>query len=102
LGGWLPRFDRSSLCGTPFGSQAAYHASWEPGLFCEKCRRPGMRPLHLPARQIAERFASERMDRITNVESQKPAIQELREAALNWIEHHTERRLGARTLLETT
>ncbi len=102
LGGWLPRFDQCSQCGTTFGSQAAYHAPWEDGLFCEKCRRPGMRPLHLPARKIAERFAGERLDRITNVESQKLDIQELREAALDWIEHHTERKLGARPLLETT
>jgi DNA repair protein RecO (recombination protein O) len=101
LGGWLPRFDQCSQCGTPFGSQTAYHAPWEAGLFCEKCRRPGMRPLHWPARQMAERFAGERLDRIANVESQRPAIQELREAALNWVEHHSERKLGARSLLET-
>jgi DNA repair protein RecO (recombination protein O) len=102
LGGWLPRFDQCSQCGEPFGSEAGYHAPWDEGLFCEKCRRPGMRPLHLAARQIAERFTGERLDRITNLESQKPAVQELREAALNWIEHHTERKLGARVLLETT
>jgi DNA repair protein RecO (recombination protein O) len=102
LGGWLPRFDQCSQCGTPFGSEVAYHAPWDEGLFCEKCRRPGMRPLHLAARQIAERFTKERLDRIADLESQKPAVQELREAALNWIEHHTERKLGARVLLETT
>jgi DNA repair protein RecO (recombination protein O) len=102
LGGWLPRFDQCSQCGAPFGSDAAYHAPWDEGLFCEKCRRPGMRPLHLAARQIAERFTKERLDRIADLESQKPAVQELREAALNWIEHHTERKLGARVLLETT
>jgi DNA repair protein RecO (recombination protein O) len=102
LGGWLPRFDQCSQCGTPFGSEAAYHAAWDEGLFCEKCRRPGMRPLHLAARQIAERFTGERLDRITDLATQKAAVQELREAALNWIEHHTERKLGARVLLETT
>jgi len=100
LGGWLPRFEQCSLCGAPFGSQAAYQAPWEAGLFCEKCRRPGMKPLHLPARRLAERFAGERLDRIAYVESLKQAVQELREAALNWIEHHTERKLGARALLE--
>jgi hypothetical protein len=42
------------------------------------------------------------LDRITDLTAQKSAIQELREAALNWIEHHTERKLGARVLLETT
>jgi DNA repair protein RecO (recombination protein O) len=102
LGGWLPRFDQCSQCGTPFGGEAAYHAPWDEGLFCEKCRRPGMRPLHLAARQIAERFTGERLDRITDLAAQKAAVQELRDAALNWIEHHIERKLGARVLLETT
>src|ERR1700724_2941059 len=53
LGGFLPRFDRCSLCGETFGGQAAFHAAWEPGLVCEKDRRQGMRALHLPARQLA-------------------------------------------------
>jgi DNA repair protein RecO (recombination protein O) len=102
LGGWLPRFDQCSQCGTPFGSEAAYHAPWDEGLFCEKCRRTGMRPLQLAARQIAERFTGERLDRIIDLATQRAAVQELREAALNWIEHHTERKLGARVFLETT
>ncbi len=102
LGGWLPRFDQCSQCGTPFGSEAGYHAAWDEGLFCERCRRPGMRPLPLGARQIAERFTGERLDRIADLAGQKAAVRELRDAALNWIEFHTERKLGARVLLETT
>ena len=102
LGGWLPRFDRCSLCGTPFGAQPAYHAAWEAGLVCEKCKRPGMKPLHLAGRQLAETFAGQRLDHIESTEPLKAAAKELREAALNWIEHHTERKLGTRALLETT
>jgi len=30
----------------------------------------------------------------------KPALRELREASLGWIEHHTERKLATRELLE--
>jgi DNA repair protein RecO (recombination protein O) len=101
LGGFLPRFDRCSVCGATFEGQAAFHASWEPGLVCEKERRQGMRALHLPARQLAETFASQRLDRIQGTEPLNAAAKELQEAALNWIEHHTERRLGTRTLLET-
>src|SRR6266480_6025455 len=56
LGGWLPRFDCCSTCDMPFGSQASYHAAWEPGLLCEKCKRPGMRPLRADSRQVAEMF----------------------------------------------
>jgi DNA repair protein RecO (recombination protein O) len=102
LGGWLPRFDRCSSCGAEFGTGAAYHAPWEPGLLCEKCRRPGMKPLHLEARQLAERFTNERLDRIQDLNSSSKTLAELREAALNWIEHNSDRKLKARELLETT
>src|ERR1700720_4353203 len=102
LSGFLPRFDRCSLCGEMFGNQAAFHAPWEPGLVCEKDRRQGMRLLHLPARQLGETFAAQRLDRIESTEPLRTAAKELREAALDWIEHHTERRLGTRVLLETT
>jgi len=102
LGGWLPRFDRCSVCGEEFGAGAAYHAPWEPGLLCEKCRRQGMRPLHPEARQLAERFTSERLDRMENMDSSSKTLSELREASLNWIEHHSDRKLKTRELLETT
>jgi DNA repair protein RecO (recombination protein O) len=102
LGGWLPRFDRCSQCGAEFGSAAAYHAPWEPGLLCEKCRRPGMKPLHLEARQLAERFAGERLDQMDPQTISSNALGELRDAALNWIEHHSDRKLKTRALLETT
>jgi DNA repair protein RecO len=102
LGGWLPRFDRCSSCEAEFGAGTAYHAPWEPGLLCEKCRRPGMKALHLEARQLAERFTGERLDRIENTQGLAAALKELREAALNWIEHNSDRKLKTRELLETT
>jgi DNA repair protein RecO (recombination protein O) len=101
LGGWLPRFDRCSLCGTPFGDGPGYHTSWEEGLVCGKCKRAGMRPLHLAGRQLAEIFAGQRLNKIESHPELKFAAKELREAALDWIELHTERKLGARAMLET-
>jgi DNA repair protein RecO (recombination protein O) len=102
LGGWLPRFDRCSSCGTSFGEGAAYHAPWEPGLLCEKCRRPGMKPLHAEARKIAERFTGQNLERIESSYTSSNALSELRKAALNWIEHNSDRKLKTRELLETT
>ena len=102
LGGWLPRFDRCVVCGTPFGEKAAFYDEHEPGLFCEQCRRSVMKPMHREARDLAERFAGERLDRIEYEKSMRPGAKELREAALAWIEHHIERRLKTRELLETT
>jgi len=102
LGGWLPRFDRCVVCGTPFGSKPAFYDAHQAGLFCEKCRRPGMKPLHVEARTLAERFAGERLDRIEYEKSVHASVRELREAGLAWIENHLERRLATRELLETT
>jgi DNA repair protein RecO (recombination protein O) len=102
LGGWLPQFDRCATCGATFGSQAAFHAPWEPGLFCEKCRRGRMRPLHLEGRRLAERFAGEKLDKIEFLPAMQQPAAELRESSLNWIEHHTEKLLTTRRFLEST
>jgi DNA repair protein RecO (recombination protein O) len=102
LGGWLPQFDRCAACGAAFDGQAAFHAPWEAGLLCEKCRRGGMKPLHLEARKLAERFAGEKLDKIEFLAALQQPAAELREASLNWIENHTEKPLATRRLLETT
>src|SRR3989454_9842851 len=60
LGGWLPRFDRCVACDTPFGLKPAFYDAHQPGLFCGKCRRSGMKPLHPEARSLAERFVGDR------------------------------------------
>src|SRR5262249_17423364 len=100
LGGWLPRFDRCSICGEAFGSAAAFHGAGNPGLLCEKCRRPGMRPLDEAARRLAERYTAERVDQIAAIEGEgRGAV--LGEVSLDWIEYHTERKLNTRRLLET-
>jgi DNA repair protein RecO (recombination protein O) len=102
LGGWLPRFDACASCGEFFESQPAFYARWEARLLCEKCRTPGMRPLHVAARELAERLTKMRLDQMTDADFGDPsAARELRETSLDWIEHHTERKLGTRELLET-
>jgi DNA repair protein RecO (recombination protein O) len=102
LGGWLPRFERCASCDAPFGAQPAFYDPMQAGLFCEKCRRTGMKPLHHEARLLAERFTGERLDRIALEKAIQGSAQELREASLTWIEHNIERRLSTRKLLEST
>jgi DNA repair protein RecO (recombination protein O) len=102
LGGYLPQFDRCGSCGSAFGAAAAFHGPWEAGLFCEKCRRGGMRPLHAEGRQLAERFTGEKLDKIEFLPALQQPAAELQEASLNWIEHHTEKPLATRKLLEPT
>jgi DNA repair protein RecO (recombination protein O) len=100
LGGWLPRFDSCEQCGSPLGLLPGYHASWSPGLLCEKCRRSAMKPLQLPGRQLGERYTRAKLSEMDVASVSQNAANELREAALSWIEHHTERQLRTRELLE--
>lgn len=101
LGGWLPRFDRCASCSARFGTQPAFYGASHSGLFCEKCRRSGMQPMHCAARELAERFTGERPDSVALGKPAPESAKELREASLAWIEHHGERRLASRALLET-
>jgi DNA repair protein RecO (recombination protein O) len=102
LGGWLPRFDRCAACGVQFGDKPAYYSLLKPGLFCENCRRSGMKSMRRESRELAERFASERLDQMTFDSAVTDSFKELREAALAWIEHHIEKKLATRELLETS
>ena len=102
LGGYLPQLDRCASCGAAFEERPAFHASWEAGLLCEKCRRGGMRPLHLEGRDVAQRFAGEKPDKIHLTPAMESAAAELREAALDWIEQHSEKKLNTRNFLEPT
>ena len=101
LGGWLPRFDRCASCEKPFGEKPAFYGAHHAGLYCESCRRAGMKPLHHEARLLAERFTSERLDRMSLEKPMEQSARELREAAFGWIEYHLEKRLATREFLET-
>jgi DNA repair protein RecO (recombination protein O) len=102
LGGWLPRFDRCAKCGKEFRGDVAYGAGWSDGLFCSNCKTPGMRLLHAEARKLAERFTSSSLDKVELEQDAKPAQVELQGICLDWIEHHTEKKLGTRGMLEPT
>jgi DNA repair protein RecO (recombination protein O) len=102
LGGWLPRFDRCASCQEAFDSGPAFYDGHRAGLFCEKCRRSGMKPLQRDARVLAERFTGEKLDRIAFGKAMQSSAEELRRAALAWIELNAERRLSTPELLETS
>jgi DNA repair protein RecO (recombination protein O) len=101
LGGWLPRFDRCTSCHQAFDAGPAFCGKHHAGLYCSKCRHPGMKPLHREARELAERFTGERLDRVVFEKSMQESAGELRAAAIGWIEFHSERRLVTPELLET-
>jgi DNA repair protein RecO (recombination protein O) len=102
LGGWLPPLDRCSSCGNSLSGRGAFQWPSDPGLFCETCRRSGMRLLSCEGRELGQRFLTVRLDQFELPQGQENAAQELREAALNWIEFHIEKKLQTRELLENS
>ena len=101
LAGWLPRFGVCAVCGKPFGKGSAYQGPHHPGLYDAEHRRSGMKPVSFEARELAEVFTKQRLDQFEEALGTLPGMKELREAALNWIEHHTERKLATRELLDS-
>jgi hypothetical protein len=60
-----------------------------------------MKLMTYEARALAEIFAKQRLDALDDRLATLPGVKELREASLGWIEHHAERQLMTRALLET-
>ncbi|HWT88506.1 MAG TPA: DNA repair protein RecO, partial [Candidatus Angelobacter sp.] len=100
LGGWLPPMDRCIVCGKKFGDAAAYQSALFDGLHCGDCRKPGMMPINVPGREFAGRFSG-KLEGISVRAEEQAALREFRDAMLNWIELHTERKLFSREMLET-
>ena len=102
LGGYLPPLEQCSNCRKALGANPGFHFGQASGLDCENCRKPGMRPVGKSGRDMASMFANKRLDEIELLPESGKAMKELREALLDWIEHHVERRLQTREFLETT
>ena len=101
LAGWLPRFEVCAVCGKPFGKGSAYQGPHDPGLYDAEHRRPGMKPVSAEARNLAGVFAKQGLEQLEGALGELPGVKELREAALNWIEHHAEHKLVTRGLLDS-
>jgi DNA repair protein RecO (recombination protein O) len=101
LGGWLPPLERCGNCGAALGARPGFCANWSPIVHCDNCRRSEMRQLQSEARQVAQLFSRGNLERIVSGTVPETSFAELREASLDWIEFHTERKLKTRGLLET-
>ena len=101
LGGWLPPLDRCISCGKNFGAGDAFQSALFDGFHCGDCRKPGMMPVSRAGRELGIKFLG-KLEELASQANEEIPLREFREALLNWIELHTERKLFARDMLETT
>lgn len=102
LGGYFPPLEQCSECGSALNGESGFHFPHSGGLSCERCRKSGMRPLGKRGREIANFFQCSRLEQIELSDDALQPMQQLREACLDWIEFHVERRLQTREFLEKT
>jgi DNA repair protein RecO (recombination protein O) len=100
LGGWLPQLDRCGRCGAEL-SGAAYWSQGQ-GLVCAACRLPGQAVISAGALRLARRIAAEKLERLMaeSNAANAPLESEVMDFMLDVIEHHIEKPLKSRRMLE--
>jgi DNA repair protein RecO (recombination protein O) len=100
LGGWLPPLERCARCGRELREEKLYASPVYLGVACESCRQPGMRLLSAGARLLAKRMQSEKLEALMREGGSEGEAKELSAYLLDLIEHHMERKLTTREMLE--
>lgn len=100
LGGWLPLLDRCSRCGREFKNEPAYHSPFAPGLTCGDCRSTGAAAFSVAPRALAKRMVTEKLEGLAEEKIAPEASAELTNFMLDLIEHHAEKKLTTRRLVE--
>jgi DNA repair protein RecO (recombination protein O) len=100
LGGWLPQLDRCGRCGAEL-KDVGY---WSPaqGLVCSRCNIPGQRAISPAGLQVARRIAGEKLEQLIAEwpRSNGPMESEVKDFMLDIIEHHIEKPLRSRRMLD--
>lgn len=100
LAGWLPDLSRCVQCGRESAAEPMYASVADPGLYCARCKRPGMRAISPQSLATARRMLAERLGLLVAGHPPLSPGKEFQEYLLDTIEHHTERKLHTRRLLE--
>jgi DNA repair protein RecO (recombination protein O) len=100
LAGWLPELDRCVHCGREALRETLHGPALSPGLYCSRCRRPGMQAISASSLAAARRMLAERPERLDAERGSVETRRDLQEYLLDMIEHHAEHHLTTRRMLE--
>ena len=100
LGGWLGPLNRCSQCGRLVESETLYIKPGSPELSCLDCRPPGTRAISKEALSIGREALSGTLERLLSGNPSLAASNEILTYGLDILEHHIEKKLNSRNLLE--
>jgi DNA repair protein RecO (recombination protein O) len=99
LGGWLPEASKCVKCGRDL-APGAYASAARPGMLCGNCRLPGFRSLSPANMAMMRKMLQEKLEFLAETAKSEECTG-LLEFLLDVIEHHGERKLNTRKMLES-
>src|SRR5579864_7157833 len=101
LGGWLGPLDRCAHCGKALQGLPVFRISGGTELRCGDCRDDWMKPISQEALSVGRVALSGTLDKLLNEKPASAPANEILQFALDLLEHHIEKKLASRKLLET-
>jgi len=100
LGGWLGPLDRCSRCGRRVDQETLYTLPGSPELSCEDCRDGYMKTISKEALSVGRQALSGTLERLLKQEPPVKGSLEILSYGLDILEHHIEKKLISRGMLE--
>jgi DNA repair protein RecO (recombination protein O) len=100
LGGWLGSLDTCARCGKTIAPDSGQVSVGATGLICGNCRVEWMKPISLPALSLGRKALSGTLSRLLEMNPNLSASREILVVSLDLLEHHLERKLVTRQMLE--
>jgi DNA repair protein RecO (recombination protein O) len=100
LGGWLGPLDRCSRCSRPIGNESLFASPGLAELYCENCREMRRTQISKEALLIGREALSGTLDRLFKMSPSLVASKEISSYGLDILEHHMEKKLQSRKMLE--
>jgi DNA repair protein RecO (recombination protein O) len=101
LGGWLGPLDRCARCSRAVGLEELFASPGHAELYCVNCRETWMSKISKEALSIGRQALSGTLDRLFSLNPSIAASKEISGFALDVLEHHIEKKLLSRKMLET-
>jgi DNA repair protein RecO (recombination protein O) len=97
--GWMPSLTHCTLCGEPFGAEAAWFDAWSDGLVCLHHKKAGSRILTAESLTLARRIFQSPVAALAIEEWPANRAADLRRFATQSLERHLERKLHSAAAL---
>jgi DNA repair protein RecO (recombination protein O) len=101
IGGWLGPLDRCSRCGRETVHESAFHSPGQADLLCQNCKEDWKKKIPEEALSIGQIALSGPLERLLKQNPISDHSKEILSYALDVLEHHFEKKLMSRKILET-